>query len=153
MRWVTCRRSMSMPSGLSWRSRSCRASRAAEALGTTQGAVSVKLRRLEERVGERLIERTPRRVRLSARGAAFIDGARELLAAHERAIAGLASGSRRFALGIGAHIAGPEIPALLARLHASDPMLAIEVRIDTSRHLLDAFDRGALDAAIIRGRG
>jgi DNA-binding transcriptional LysR family regulator len=124
--------------------------RAAEALGTTQGAVSVKLRRLEERVGERLIERTPRRVRLSARGAAFIDGARELLAAHERAIAGLASGSRRFALGIGAHIAGPEIPALLAGLHASDPMLAIEVRIDTSRHLLDAFDRGALDAAIIR---
>ena len=40
--------------------------RAAEALTTTQGAVSVKLRRLEEGLGHRLIERTPRSVRLSA---------------------------------------------------------------------------------------
>jgi DNA-binding transcriptional LysR family regulator len=124
--------------------------RAAEMLGSTQGAVSVKLKRLEERIGERLIERTPRMVRLSARGAAFLQGARDLIAAHERALAGLGSAPRRFALGIGAHIAGPEIPGLLAGLHAADPTLAIEVRIETSRNLLDAFDRGTLDAAIIR---
>ncbi len=37
--------------------------RAAEALGTTQGAISVKLKRLEDRIGYRLIERTPRSVR------------------------------------------------------------------------------------------
>jgi hypothetical protein len=40
--------------------------RAADALGTTQGAVSVKLKRLENHVGQKLIERTPRQVRLSA---------------------------------------------------------------------------------------
>ena len=45
--------------------------RAAEALGSTQAAVSMKLKRLEERLGEKLIERTPRLVRLSARGASF----------------------------------------------------------------------------------
>lgn len=38
--------------------------RAAEALGSTQGAVSVKLKRLEDRLGKKLIERTPRQVRL-----------------------------------------------------------------------------------------
>jgi len=38
--------------------------RAAEALDTTQSAVSLKLKRLEERLGRRLLERTPRRVRL-----------------------------------------------------------------------------------------
>ena len=43
--------------------------RAAEALGTTQGAISVKLKRLERQVGHRLIERTPRLVRLLAQGA------------------------------------------------------------------------------------
>ena len=61
--------------------------RAAEALGTTQGAVSVKLKRLEDRLGQRLIERTPRQVRLSAQGEIFIVSAREFLAAHERAVA------------------------------------------------------------------
>jgi DNA-binding transcriptional LysR family regulator len=63
--------------------------RAAEALGSTQGAISVKLKRLEERIGKKLIERTPRLVRLSAEGAAFLESAREFLAAHDRAGTGL----------------------------------------------------------------
>ena len=36
--------------------------RAAEALGTTQAAVSMKLQRLESVVGKRLVERSPRAV-------------------------------------------------------------------------------------------
>lgn len=124
--------------------------RAAEALGSTQGAVSVKLKRLEERIGHRLIERTPRTVRLSAKGAVFLDSARDFLAGHDRAVAALSAGRRRFALGIASHVAGPEVPTLLARLGGHDPGLTIEVRLDNSRNLLDAFDRGELDAAIIR---
>lgn len=124
--------------------------RAAEALDTSQAAVSMKLKRLEERLGEKLIERTPRSVRLSARGAAFLKVARDFLAAHERAIAGLSPASRRFTLGIADQVAGPELPTLLARLNGYDPALLIEVEIGTSRQLLDAFDRGALDAAIVR---
>src|SRR6478672_3428159 len=65
--------------------------RAAEALGSTQGAISVKLKRLEDRMGQRLIERTPQLVRLSAQGALFLDSARDFLAAHDRAIAGLSA--------------------------------------------------------------
>ncbi|WP_162918323.1 LysR family transcriptional regulator [Taklimakanibacter deserti] len=124
--------------------------RAAEVLGTTQGAISVKLKRLEDRLGQKLIERTPRLVRLSAQGAVFIESARDFLAAHDRAIAGLSSTRRHFALGIANHVVGPEIPTLLARLNAHDPALTIEVRLDNSRDLLDAFDRGEIDAAIIR---
>ncbi|WP_407178667.1 LysR family transcriptional regulator [Bradyrhizobium sp. STM 3562] len=124
--------------------------RAAEALDTSQAAISVKLKRLEDRLGEKLIERTPRLVRLSARGAAFLGVAREFIAAHERALAGLSSTSRRFTLGIADQVAGPELPLLLARLHGYDPALLIEVQIEASRNLLDAFDRGALDAAIVR---
>src|SRR5579872_4513718 len=124
--------------------------RAADALGTTQGAISVKLKRLEERVGQKLIERTPRQVRLSAQGAVFLESARDFLAAHDRAIAGLSSTGRRFRLGIAAHVGGPEVPTLLARLSSHDPALTIEARLDDSRDLLDAFDRGEIDAAIIR---
>ena len=123
--------------------------RAAEALDTSQAAISVKLKRLEDRLGEKLIERTPRLVRLSARGAAFLGVAREFIAAHERAVAGLASAPRRFTLGIADQVAGPELPILLARLHAYDPALLIEVQIEASRNLLDSFDRGVLDAAIV----
>jgi DNA-binding transcriptional LysR family regulator len=124
--------------------------RAAAALDTSQAAISMKLKRLEDRLGERLIERTPRLVRLSARGAAFLSVAREFLAAHERAVAGLSTTSRRFTLGIADQVAGPELPVLLARLGAHDPALLIEVQLGTSRELLDAFDRGTIDAAIVR---
>ncbi|MGX8010199.1 LysR family transcriptional regulator [Mesorhizobium sp. ORM8.1] len=124
--------------------------RAAEALGNTQGAISVKLKRLEERIGEKLIERTPRLVRLSTRGAVFLEPARELLAAHDRAVASLTAVRRRFRLGIATHVGGAEVPTLLARLSAHDPALTIEMRLDDSRYLLDAFDRGDLDAAIVR---
>ncbi len=46
--------------------------RAAEALGTTQAAVSMKLQRLEAVLGKRLVERSPRAVRLTADGSAFL---------------------------------------------------------------------------------
>jgi DNA-binding transcriptional LysR family regulator len=124
--------------------------RAAAALETTQGAISVKLKRLEDRIGHRLIERTPRSVRLSAKGAVFLEGARDFVAAHDRALAGLSETPRRFGLGVAAHVAGPEIPVLLARLHAHDPNLTIEVQLESSRRLLDLFDHGLLEAAIVQ---
>lgn len=124
--------------------------KAAEALGTTQGAISVRLKRLEERLGCKLIERTPRLVRLSAQGAVFLNAARDFIAAHDRAVTALSAERRRFRLGIAEHVAGPEIPTLLARLNERDPALTIEVRLENSRTLLDAFDRGELDAVIVR---
>jgi len=124
--------------------------RAAEMLGTTQGALSVRLKRLESRVGYKLIERTPRMVRVAAPGVAFLDAARALIEAHDRAVETLRPAeAQRFTLGIAAHLAGPEIPKLLARLAAHDPGLTIEVRLDTSRTLLDAYEGGELDVAIV----
>lgn len=124
--------------------------RAAEALGTTQGAVSVRLKRLEDRLGHRLIERTPRQVRLSANGELFLPAAREFVAAHEKALLALTAPRRRFRLGIASHVMGPEVPILLAKLKRLDPGLTIEVLLDTSRALIDAFEKGAFDAVIVR---
>lgn len=55
--------------------------RAAEALETTQSAVSLKIKRLEMGLGRRLLERTPRLVRLSGEGSRFLEPARALVAA------------------------------------------------------------------------
>lgn len=124
--------------------------RAADALLTTQAAISLKLKRLEERVGSRLVERTPRHVQLSAAGAAFLEHARELLAMHDRALGVFAAGRQRLTIGISDHVAGPELPALIARMNAQDPQLVIEIRIGSSMELLQKFDRREIDAAIVR---
>jgi len=123
--------------------------RAAEAAGTTQSAISLKLQKLERRLGRRLVERTPRLVRLSAAGAAFLDRARDLIAAHERAVSGDGT-AQRLSIGISEHAAGPELAPLIARISAYDPTLRLDVRIGFSRALLDAFDGGAFDAVLVR---
>ncbi len=78
----------------------CSFTRAAEALDTSQAAVSLKLKRLEDRLGYRLVERTPRRVRVSNHGAAFLAAARDLLAANDPALAGAGAAPHRLRLGI-----------------------------------------------------
>lgn len=125
-------------------------SRAAEALGTTQAAISLKLKRLEERLGFRLVDRTPRYVEISRNGAVFLEPARRLLEAHERALSALSSPRERIAIGISDHVAGPELAGLIARMNAQDPDLVIEIRIGSSGELLQRFDRRELDTVIVR---
>ena len=123
--------------------------RAAEALKSTQSAVSLKLRRLEDQLGRRLLERTPRQVRLSAEGAAFLESARELVGAHERAVASFAVEQRRLVIGISHQIVGSELPALLRRMNDHDPSLLIELRVAGSIEVIQAYNTGTLDAALV----
>src|SRR5215470_16031799 len=74
--------------------------RVAEVTGTTQSAVSLKLKRLEMFLGRRLVERTPRSVRLTIDGEAFLAHAKNLLTANERALAFTPSASYRIRLGV-----------------------------------------------------
>ena len=124
--------------------------RAADALGATQSGVSLRLKRLEDRLGVRLFERTPRLVRLTPQGEAFLPRARRLLEAQDEAIAAVSDRPRRLVLGISDHVAGPELPGLLARVAGQAPGLALEVRLGLSLELLDAYDSGMLDAVIVR---
>ena len=127
--------------------------RAAEALGTTQAAVSLKLQRLEQVTGRRLVERSPRAVRLTADGTAFLPHARALIEAHDRALSGEKPVTQRLSLGISDHATGPELVPLLERLHAMSSQLALAVTIGFSREMLDAYDEGRLDAVIVRQEG
>ncbi len=124
--------------------------RAAEVLGTTQAAVSMKLQRLEATLGKRLVERSPRAVKLTADGMAFQENARTLIEAHDRALAGPRVTRQQLTLGISDHVAGPELVPLLERLHATSSALSLAVTIGFSRPLLDAFDGGKLDAVMVR---
>ncbi|MGN8548371.1 LysR family transcriptional regulator [Bradyrhizobium sp. 13971] len=127
--------------------------RAAEALGTTQAAISMKLQRLETVLGKRLVERSPRAVRLTADGAAFLHHARALIEVHDRALADEKPARQQLTLGISDHAAGPELVPLLERLHAMASQLALSVTIGFSREMLDTYDAGELDAVIVRQEG
>jgi DNA-binding transcriptional LysR family regulator len=123
--------------------------RAAEALDTTQSAVSLKIKRLEDGLGRRLLERTPRQVRLSADGDAFLAAARNLIDAHHGAVASFGVKKRRLVVGISHHVVGAELPMLLKRMGAAEPNLTLELRIATSREVLADFEQGGIDAAIV----
>ena len=123
--------------------------RAAEAMDTTQSVVSLRIKRLEESLGRRLLEHTPRMVRLWAQGTAFLASARHFMQAHQGAIDAFGSQPRRLKLGISHHVVGAELPVLLKRLAVAEPQLVIELHVGTSRDALDGLDRGLLEAAIV----
>src|ERR1700743_1876747 len=102
--------------------------RAAEAMESTQSAVSLKIKRLEDGLGRRLIERTPRLVRLSADGAAFLQAARNLVAAHQTAVGSFTVEHRRLTVGISHHIVGTELAGLRKRVNSTDPGLGVELQ-------------------------
>lgn len=61
--------------------------RAAQQLHVAQPPVSRQVRALEDELGARLFERTPRGMRLLPAGQVFLEHARGILAAVERAVA------------------------------------------------------------------
>lgn len=125
--------------------------RAADLLGTTQSAVSLKVKRLEAHLGKPLFERTPRSVRLSVAGGGFLDAARELLAAHDRALGSFGNAEkRRLKVGLSEHVAGQNLAPLVASLHRHDPRLIVEMHLGSSGDLVNQYDIRRLDAVIVR---
>lgn len=125
---------------------------AGSALGATQSAVSVRLKKLEDRIGRRLLERTPRSVTLTAPGEAFLQDARDVLATHDNAIQRLLgqNGRIELSLGISDHAAGAYLPSVLAKVCSAIPDLQLSVTVGLSEHLMEDFNQGAFDAVILR---
>jgi DNA-binding transcriptional LysR family regulator len=55
-------------------------------------------------------------------------------------------------VGISDHVAGPELPTLIARMNASNPQLLLEIRIGSSNELLRSYDQRELDTVLVRFR-
>lgn len=121
--------------------------RAADVLGSTQSNISIRLGKLEKQLGRRLLERSPRHVRLSAEGLGFLEVARELVAVHDRAAAAFDSEERKLVVGISHELVGSELPSLLRRINTQDPGLRMELRVASTRDLLPLYENAELDAA------
>jgi DNA-binding transcriptional LysR family regulator len=125
--------------------------RAATRLGVVQPAVSQAVRRLEEEIGIALVERSSRRVALTAAGEAFLPHARAVLARMaeaERAAAELASGRAGTVRLATAEGAAEVVAAIIARHRAAHPDVRVELRAPRSPKL-HAVLGGEVDAALV----
>lgn len=123
--------------------------RAADITGTTQAAVSLKIKRLEESLGRPLLERTPRRVTLSAHGAVFLPSARRLLASYDETLRCFDTPRRTLRIGVSHHILGADLSHWLRRLAQADPEVLVAFSLGTSRQMLESYEEGTLDIALI----
>lgn len=121
-------------------------------IGATQSAVSVRLKKLEERIGRTLLERTPRSVMLTPFGETFLADARRILAAHDDALRRALVGEPAITLsvGISEHAGGLSLAPALAELRRLVPNLQLRIFLGLSDDLLAAFQNGRHDAVIIR---
>jgi DNA-binding transcriptional LysR family regulator len=125
---------------------------AGAALAATQSTISVRIRKLEERLNHRLMERNPRSVILTPAGAHFLDDARRVLQIHDdAALRAMGAHERRsFEIGVSDHAAGQLLPLILASLHREKPHTQMLVTVGTSGELFAAYERGRFDAVIGR---
>lgn len=123
--------------------------KAAHALNTTQSAVSMRLRRLEEHLGVLLVERSTRSLKLSSAGQAFLQPARDFLIAHDRAMRVFETHRPQLRIGISHHLVGLDVSQVLASIARENPGLIVNLTVDGSQALLDRYEQGELDAIIL----
>ena len=126
--------------------------RAAEALGLSQPAVSMSLRRLEKSAQAKLVRRTPKGVELTAVGAALVSHVDRLRLAREdlaREVADLAQGrSGHLRIGASPSNADVYLPEACSTLLMEAPKVSLNVAVLDNDALLPALRKGDLDIAV-----
>lgn len=126
-------------------------SAAAMRLGLAQSAVSQKIKRLEDQLGLRLLDRTSRRVHLSVEGSAFMPHANELLKAHEdaRRAAERIRSQRDSTLRLGGYsFLVEERLKLVEHFFSLHPAARVDVHAGERNELCYRLSNGDLDAVI-----
>lgn len=124
--------------------------RAAARVGRTQAAISLQVKRLEQLVGQPLLERTGRGVLLTPHGIRLLAHAQRILRYHDEALAELSgkglSGTIRF--GCPDDYAVVFLPYLLRGFAREHPKVLVEVYCAHTPRLLERLERHALDLAL-----
>lgn len=118
-------------------------------MNTSQAAISLRLRRLEDMLRHRLVERTPRRVRLTAAGERFLEPARAYVAAGRRALDVFGQEPTRLAIGVTHHLIGADLPRILRVVSERVTSVTLHLRTAGTRTLLELYDAGELDAIVV----
>jgi DNA-binding transcriptional LysR family regulator len=129
-------------------------SQAADQLGVTQPAVSLQIRSLEQRVGQRLLDRSGRRVEPTEAGLRLYRGAQRLLSLEQELLAGLdeeAEGELKGRLEIGASTGpgGSVLPVILGEFQQLHPLVNVALTVSDTHTVVEQVGRRELELGIV----
>ncbi|MCL8382316.1 LysR substrate-binding domain-containing protein [Xanthobacter aminoxidans] len=126
--------------------------RAAGRLGCVQSNVTTRLRKLEDRLGQKLVERIDGRMVPTAAGVLALDYGARIVRLSEEAEKRLRSAAEAFPplrLGTMETTAAVRLPPLLKAVRAKLPDLRLSITTGTSGELVAALGRGDIDLALV----
>ncbi len=125
--------------------------RAAERVFKTQSAVSMQMRRLEERVGKQLFIKDGRGSKLTPEGERLLQFARRMIRINNEAIAAFDDNRLEGSLRIGTpdDYADRYMPEIISRFAQSHPKVELNIICESSVDLADKMRRGELDVALV----
>jgi DNA-binding transcriptional LysR family regulator len=129
--------------------------RAADVVFKTQSAVSMQMRRLEEKIGKPIFVRDGRSFRLTEEGERLLGYARRLVRLSDETVAAFdeteLTGSVK--LGTPDDYADRFLPEILARFARSNPRVEVSVVCEPSISLMEMSRNGEIDLAIVTNCG
>ncbi len=125
--------------------------RAAEAVHKTQSAVSMQMKKLEDRLGKPIFERDRRGSKLTEEGERLLDYARRIVRLNLEVLASFADAelAGRVRLGLPDDYADRYLPEILARFSQSNPRVEVTVVCEPTPMLVERLAASDLDLAII----
>jgi DNA-binding transcriptional LysR family regulator len=124
--------------------------RAAARLNIAQPAVSQQVARLERELGTRLLDRSPRTVRLTEAGRRVLDAARDALAAAEQVRVAARKTTERVRIGTAPGLTS-RLESGIDRLRGLSASFEVELVDLPVAQRLNALRRGELDLALVHG--
>src|SRR5437762_379571 len=129
--------------------------RAADAVHKTQSAVSMQMKRLEERLDRPIFARDGRASKLTEDGERLLDYARRIVKLNVEALAAFSDAelTGRVRLGLPDDYADRYLPEIMARFSRAYPGVELTVMCEPSVELVELIDRNELDLAIVTDCG
>ncbi|MEM1382704.1 MAG: LysR family transcriptional regulator [Pseudomonadota bacterium] len=124
--------------------------RAAQQLNLTQSAVSMQVKRLEDMLGQPLLDRSGRGVSPSAQGEQLLSYGRRMLSLNDEVMAQMTDSAfeGEVRLGVPADIVLPFIPTILKRFDREFPRAKIILTSSYTKRLREMLDAGELDMTL-----
>lgn len=125
--------------------------RAADRVFKTQSAVSMQMRRLEERVGKQLFAKDGRGIRMTTEGEKLLNYARRIIRLNNEAIAAFDDNRLEGTLRIGTpdDYADRYMPEIIGRFAKTHPNVELYIVCEPSVDLAEKMGRGELDIALV----
>ncbi|GJD50068.1 HTH-type transcriptional regulator HdfR [Methylobacterium crusticola] len=125
--------------------------RAAEWVHKTQSAVSMQMKRLEERVGREVFSKAGRGTRLTDDGERLLDYARRIMRLQTECLATFEAGdlAGRVRLGLPDDYADRYLPEILGRFARAHPRAEVTVMCEPTDMLAERIAAGEIDLAIV----